>query len=387
MSKNKKIIILFSGYSVNNTPKLENLINSLQNEGYSLSLFGIVKDRSNNLKNVNTTYLYSKGNTQGLFKIFCVFYYIIKLCIYLIFKSRKVKIYAINPISGVIALLVSKIGSNKYIYESHEMIFGLNYPFFRGKWRHFWRFLEKNIIKKSDFFFTTDEFRLKFISRYYKIKRNKIGYILNVPQAKKLMLNKNILKEKLSLKNKFVVSYCGGIIKGRGIELIIDAFSNFYENKKDCVLVLAGSVEDVYLNELNRLIIKLKINVDSIIFTGKLKNTLLMKYMYASDITFALYNNISLNNRMCSPNKIFDALHSKTHVITTDSFLTNKIFSDKMFGEVIKHVDSHNILLALKNFYTKQNKIYNDKIWLNTKKEYSWESEFERVKSNILIDE
>ena len=117
---------------------------------------------------------------------------------------------------------------------------------------------------------------MKFISRYYKIKRNKIGYILNVPQAKKLMLNKNILKEKLSLKNKFVVSYCGGIIKGRGIELIIDAFSNFYENKKDCVLVLAGSVEDVYLNELNRLIIKLKINVDSIIFTGKLKNTLLM---------------------------------------------------------------------------------------------------------------
>ena len=58
-----------------------------------------------------------------------------------------------------------------------------------------------------------------------------------------------------------------------------------------------------------------------------------------------------------------------------------------MFGEVIKHVDSHNILLALKNFYRKQNKIYIDKIWLNTKKEYSWESEFERVKSNILIDE
>jgi len=53
----------------------------------------------------------------------------------------------------------------------------------------------------------------------------------------------------------------------------------------------------------------------------------------------------------------------------------------------LKHVDSHNILLALKNFYTKQNKIYNDKIWLNTKKVYSWESEFERVKSNILIDE
>ena len=118
MSKNKKIIILFSGYSVNNTPKLENLINSLQNEGYSLSLFGIVKDRSNNLKNVNTTYLYSKGNTQGLIKIFCVFYYIIKLCIYLIFKSRKVKFMRLIQLVGLLHYLFLKLVQIN-IYMNH----------------------------------------------------------------------------------------------------------------------------------------------------------------------------------------------------------------------------------------------------------------------------
>ena len=287
----------------------------------------------------------------------------------------------------MIALLASSIGANKYIYESHEMIFGLNYPFFRGKWKYFWVFLEKCIIKKSDFFFTTDEFRLTFISRYYKIKRKKIGYILNVPQIKNFKIDKNTLKEKLSLKNKFVISYCGGIIKGRGIELIIDAFSNFSTNKQDLVLVLAGSVEDVYLNELNRLINKLEISLDNIIFTRKLTNTLLTEYMSASDITFGLYNNISLNNRMCSPNKIFDALHSRTYIITTNSFLTNKIFSDQVFGKVIKHIDSKNILKALESFYTNQSKIYNNEVWLKVKKEFSWESEFERVKSNILIND
>ena len=79
MLNNKYIIVLFAGYSVNNTPKLKNLINSLKKEGYEVSLFGIVKDLSHDLVNVNVTHLYSKGNKQGIMKIVAVSYYVIKL--------------------------------------------------------------------------------------------------------------------------------------------------------------------------------------------------------------------------------------------------------------------------------------------------------------------
>ena len=198
----------------------------MKKEGFSISLFGIVKDLSHDLVGVNVTHLYSKGNKQGVFKIALVCYYVAKLIFSLVFTLRNSNIYAINPISGLIALIASTLTSKKYIYESHEMVFGLNYPFFRGRWRHFWSFLEKNIIKKSVYFFTTDEHRLKFIKRYYKIKSDNIGYILNVPTLSMRKGEKEENRKKFNFGSKFVVSYCGGIMKGRGIESIIEAYAN-----------------------------------------------------------------------------------------------------------------------------------------------------------------
>ena len=385
MLLNKSYIILFSGYSVNNTPKLKNLINSLKKEGFSISLFGIVKDLSHDLVGVNVTHLYSKGNKQGVFKIALVCYYVAKLIFSLVFTLRNSNIYAINPISGLIALIASTLTSKKYIYESHEMVFGLNYPFFRGRWRHFWSFLEKKIIKKSVYFFTTDEHRLKFIKRYYKIKSDNIGYILNVPTLSMRKGEKEENRKKFNFGSKFVVSYCGGIMKGRGIESIIEAYANFKNRGANSLLLLAGSIEEDYHDVLSKIISKLGISSNQILFTGKLNNSVLMKYMSASDATFALYNNVSLNNRMCSPNKVFDALHSKTSLITTNSFLTANIVLENNIGVILKTINSQNILHAIDQCYEKENIYLTDNQWGELQFKFCWESEFDRVKSHILI--
>lgn len=384
MLNNKSIIVLFAGYSVNNTPKLKNLINSLKKEGYEVSLFGIVKDLSHDLVNVNVTHLYSKGNKQGIMKIVAVSYYVIKLIFALVFTQKNSKIYTINPVSGIIALVSSAFSSKIYIYESHEMVFGLNYPYFRGKWRHFWSFIEKNIVKRSEYFFTTDAYRLKFIRRYYNIKNDNIGYILNVPPIASSVGEKEKNQIKFNFEDKFVVSYCGGIIEGRGIESIIEAFAEFQKETKKSVLLLAGSIEDNYQELLINQIKKSGINSNKVIFTGKLDNDTLMIYMSASDVTFALYSNVSLNNRMCSPNKVFDALHSKTYVITTKSFLTTDIVSKNNIGEILHSINPNSILSALEECYNKRNNQINHERWGALQLKYCWESEFERVKQYII---
>jgi len=384
MLNNKSIIVLFAGYSVNNTPKLKNLINSLKKEGYEVSLFGIVKDLSHDLVNVNVTHLYSKGNKQGIMKIVAVSYYVIKLIFALVFTQKNSKIYTINPVSGIIALVSSAFSSKIYIYESHEMVFGLNYPYFRGKWRHFWSFIEKNIVKRSEYFFTTDAYRLKFIRRYYNIKNDNIGYILNVPPIASSVGEKEKNQIKFNFEDKFVVSYCGGIIEGRGIESIIEAFAEFQKETKKSVLLLAGSIEDNYQELLINQIKKSGINSNKVIFTGKLDNDTLMIYMSASDVTFALYSNVSLNNRMCSPNKVFDALHSKTYVITTKSFLTTDIVSKNNIGEILHSINPNSILSALEECYNKRNNQINNESWGALQLKYCWESEFERVKQYII---
>lgn len=385
MLRNKSYIILFSGYSVNNTPKLKNLINSLKREGYRVSLFGIVKDLSHDLVDVNVTHLYSKGDSQGIVKIAIVSYYVVRLILALVFTLKNSNIYAINPISGIVAFISSTFSSKKYIYESHEMVFGLNYPYFRGRWRHFWRLLEKTIIRKSEYFFTTDSYRLRFIRRYYKIKSDNLGYILNVPPMSIRKGEKEENRNKFNFGSQFVVSYCGGIMKGRGIESIIEAYANFKNKGPHSLLLLAGSIEDDYHRALNKMIFKMGINSNEILFTGQLDNAILMKYMSASDATFALYNNVSLNNRMCSPNKVFDALHSKTYLIATNSFLTANIIPENNIGVILKTINHKDIILAIEQCYEKKNNPLNDQNWEVLQLKFCWESEFDRVKAYILI--
>jgi glycosyltransferase involved in cell wall biosynthesis len=174
-------------------------------------------------------------------------------------------------------------------------------------------------------------------------------------------------------------------MKGRGIESIIEAYANFKNRGANSLLLLAGSIEEDYYDVLSKIISKLGIGSNQILFTGKLNNSVLMKYMSASDATFALYNNVSLNNRMCSPNKVFDALHSKTSLITTNSFLTANIVLKNNIGVILKTINSQNILLAIDQCYEKENIHLTDNQWEVLQFKFCWESEFDRVKSHILI--
>ena len=133
------------------------------------------------------------------------------------------------------------------------------------------------------------------------------------------------------------------------------------------------------------LISKFGIVKKEFIFTGKLKSSILAEYMSASDATFALYNNTSLNNRMCSPNKIFEAIHCKTFLITTNSFLTSEVVLENNIGVIVNDINAMNIYYAINSCLSKKNKQCEDNIWQVLMLKYCWESEFNRVKCNILI--
>ena len=67
-------------------------------------------------------------------------------------------------------------------------------------------------------------YRLKFIRRYYNIKSDDIGYILNVPSSKTSLVVAKESKKMFDSGNHFIISYCGGIIQGRGIEFFYFRF-------------------------------------------------------------------------------------------------------------------------------------------------------------------
>lgn len=372
--KNKKVTIVFVGLSIENTPKIKQVADSLMDLGYSVSIKGIVKN-----KKIDSAGLYSKGESQGLKKIFHVFFLQLRLMFHLLFKDKAEFYYTINPITSITVSIISGLKRKKYIYESHEMIFGVNYHFFTGKWRYFWTFIDQKLIKNSAYFFTTDEFRLRFYKRYYKLKGQNMGYLLNVP-SKVQASDKSTLRKKYGINHKYIISYCGGIIEGRNIEEIIGAYSFIKSN--DIHLLLAGSISDSYKKTLMSQIDKLGIKSDQITFTGDLENSILKEYMALSDITFTLYKRNTLNNRLCSPNKIFDAIHVQTYFIATDSPIAHKIITEYPVGNIVNDLTIDNLKNQILQSIRDIEQVNYDNFSVLSSK-YNWEVESRKLSAVI----
>ena len=106
--------------------------------------------------------------------------------------------------------------------------------------------------------------------------------------------------------------------------------------------------------------------------------------MRLSDVTFILYQPVSLNNRFSSPNKVFDAIHTETYFITSYSPLSHAIVSRYPVGEIIEKVTPGNLANQLKNALEQTSRLGNSS-YEEVKKKYSWEEESRKL-NRIIPD-
>lgn len=335
-----KAKIIFTGLTTSTTPKIALIQNSLQKLGLDTEIIAILKYPEHKANQTNfvinqkkTTLKILAGTTQTL-----------RATIYLAGRiDRNSILYAINPPSGLLALILNKIKGTPYLYETHEIFCGFNNDVYGGWKRHLWHRVEKLIIKNSAYFIATDEFRLKFLKRYYRIKESTPSFYLYNTTSIHTINN----QESESKKREGTVSYCGGIYPDRMIDTIIKAFNNSKRAKR---LVLAGTYDATYKKELDQLIEKLQLQ-DRVEFTGSIDNASIKSIMTQSELTIAIYSRDCTNNRLCSPNKFFDAIATKTHIITTDSPLARRLLVNNQLGDICNPIDectlSHKIDQAL----------------------------------------
>ena len=202
---------------------------------------------------------------------------------------------------------------------------------------------------------------------------------MNVPEKRNPTYEiKNEIKERLN--GRFVISYCGGVSKSRNIEEIIDAFHKA-SKPENSILLLAGSISDSYKIELQKKLDDLGISPADYLISGQVSNEEIFSFMALSHITFALYDATSLNNRMSSPNKIFDALHAKVYVIASYSPLVDTIINESKLGKTVK--DKSDLETAL-NQAIVDVEDYGTKAIEEIVSKYSWSQEFARVKPSLI---
>ncbi|MCG2835703.1 hypothetical protein L6J37_02365 [Photobacterium sp. WH77] len=312
------IILLYSGISLNCAPRVESLVDELKKKNLKVRIGGVVKQNDLN-QDYDTSFvnIFNGNNAAGKLVNVIVAYLNLIFCLY---RNRNQidLIYAINPISGLAAYFLFKLTGTKYVYETQEIFIGTKHRFFTGRWKPLWFKLESMVARSAQKFIATDQYRMKFLRRLYKINYEKCDYLYNTTYKNKY--DRCSLRNKHSIDNeKYIVSYCGAIIKNRSINEIMIAFKK--ANLNNSILYMVGYFDEKFKIELDALVDS--IGLTNVVFTGKVDNNTLKEYMALSNVTFALYESNCVNNRLNSPNKLFDAIMCKVSLITTQTFLSN----------------------------------------------------------------
>lgn len=137
-----------------------------------------------------------------------------------------------------------------------------------------------------------------------------------------------------------VFIYLGILTKGRGIELILNAFSN---KTLDSHVVFMGS------GDLSSEVEKRSIHNQNIHFHPPVKHDLVVSLTKCADVGLCFIENISLSDYYCLPNKLFEYAFSGIPVLASN-FPDLKNYVDRYELGFCSDVNSESIFESIKKF-------------------------------------
>lgn len=211
-------------------------------------------------------------------------------------------------------------------------------------------------------FFSKSKYFLFFVTIHYKIKNELVK--LGVDSAKIMVLEdavssnfykktiKNNLYQKKFLNipaNKFIITYCGSLKKGKGIKTIIE-ISNHLKNKKDIFFMILGGTKkeiDFYSKFSQNHNLK---------FFGHISGNMVPNYLKLSDLLLLVYDRSEKNPVMdyetTSPIKLFEYLATGVPIFSSRLQTIQKVF--KLDPHLIYfHSETKNIHLELLDMISK----------------------------------
>ena len=272
-----------------------------------------------------------------------------------------------------VGLLIKLFGKNvKVIYDCHEYETELDN--LKGLEKKLKKHFEKSLIYFADKVITVSNSISEEYSRLYSIVKPNV--VLNCPNFIKYK-KYNLFREKFSIdSNQKIFLYQGALSKGRGLEILLEAFSKF--NSKDNVLVCMG------YGPLETLIKQHAQKYPNIFFQPAVPPDLLLRYTSSADFGISFIEDLCLSYRYCLPNKMFEYLMAGLPIITSNLYEMKHLVETEGLGIVTKE----NTVLGFKNavkaslnqdYQTIQQNV------IKVRKKYCWEEQ-EKVLHEIYYD-
>lgn len=274
-----------------------------------------------------------------------------------------------------------KLGS-KLIYDSHELyIEGLNQFFPSYKTSSFFKrigidlslsimynlgkYTENKLVQKTDYFITTSNSYKHYFESNYNIEG--LFKVMNCPPV----LDREKLIDYRSEFNwsgdDFVAIYQGLMNPGRGLHLLIEAIKNSPENIK-LIFLGYGTLEQSLKKQTKDLNLNHRIK-----FVNKVHPDNLIGYTMAADLGINLLENINLNKKLASTNKLFEYIHANIPILVTNTPENQYVLNKYDVGFYVE-----NNVEDIKNKLVKASKADMSLLKKNCKiavKEFNWENQ------------
>ncbi|MFW3344170.1 glycosyltransferase family 4 protein [Aliarcobacter butzleri] len=243
---------------------------------------------------LNRFKLSSRKLSKNLFvQILKYFEFIYRITLF--YRKKDIKMINIHAIALLpFGIFFKYLFKAKLVYDTHELETETNGS--KRLRKKLAKFMEKSLIKKCDLIFVVSENIADWYAKEYDIQRPIV-----VKNAPKLIESKktNHFRKNLSIKDEsIIVLYQGGLSKGRGVDLLLEAFKKRDDDKVVIVFMGYGQLEEEIKNASKE--------KNNIFFHPAVAPEVVLEYTSSADIGISFIENTCLSYYYCLPNKLFE---------------------------------------------------------------------------------
>jgi len=326
---NKRVLAITVN-EITNDNRVINYTNALARNGFKTSLIcpAISKVQKNDY---NFVPIFINVATKRLPSIY-IFNYLklLEFTLKVFFKAKKLDtdIIHANDLKGLIiaSLIKRRIHSKvKIIYDAHEYETETNG--LKGIQKKVYQFFEKRYIQDVYRMITVSDTIADEYVRLYGVEKPTV--LLNVPQ---FSFEKNrkydLFRERFNIRNdQRIFLYQGYLMPGRGIEILLESF-NQLQNDNDVIIFMGrGSLTDLIQNYYP---------TGRIYYHEFVNPKEYLNFTSSADVGIAFIEDISLSDRYCLPNKLFEYMFCGLPIICSNLPEMRKLVEEHSIGIVAK---------------------------------------------------
>jgi glycosyltransferase involved in cell wall biosynthesis len=231
------------------------------------------------------------------------------------------------------------------------------------------RSIEKLFIPWTELVITVSPSIQEFYKKNYKLQD--VALVRNLPNEMNVS-HTNTLREKLGIsKDRMVFLYQGMLGKGRGIEVLLEAFK--VRTSNDAVLVFMG------FGALKETIQECTLISENIFFIPAVAYAEIPNYTGSADVGVNSVEPTCLSYKYSLPNKLFEYIQSEIPVLTNPLPDCAALVNEFQVGKVIPSWNAHSINEVVDGMLKEDLSIYSESL-RKAKKILNWE-----VEEQVLI--